>query len=77
MKATGYLQIVPERTAAGRARSLSIQRVSQRVPRSPLPGAIIVQVSLDIPDDIAHVQTIEAAVAAGAATIVLEAIEPA
>lgn len=76
MKANGYLQIVPERTATGRARSLSIQRVSQRVPRSPLPGAIIVQVSLDIPDDIAHVQTVEAAVSAGAATIVLE-VEPA
>lgn len=71
MKARGFLQIVPERNSQGRARSLSIQRITQRAPRDPLPGAIIVEVGIDIPDEIASVQTVSAAVKAGACMIVI------
>lgn len=71
MKATGFLQIVPERGPSGRARALTIANVTGRYPRKPLPGAIILKAEIDIPDALAHAQTIEAAAEAGACTIVL------
>lgn len=72
MRAHGYVQIIPERTPGGQARSLTIQRVTQRYPTVPLPGAIIVEVLIDVPDEIASVQTAEAALEVGVATVVLE-----
>lgn len=72
MKAHGYLQIVPDRRSDGKARSLSIQRVTQRHPRDPLPGAIVVGVSIDIPEEVASAQTVEAVAAAGALSVVIE-----
>jgi hypothetical protein len=71
MKATGYLQIVPERRPDGRVRSLGIARVTNRCPRSPLPGAIVIRVSIDVPEALANVQTVEAAAEAGMLTIAL------
>jgi hypothetical protein len=71
MKATGFLQVVADRRPDGRARSLSLARVTQRAPRDPLPGALVVKVSLDIPDELAHVQTVEAAAKAGMLTLVI------
>jgi hypothetical protein len=71
MKATGYLQVTADRRSDGRARALSIARVTQRAPRDPLPGALVVRVELDIPDELAHVQTVEAAAKAGMLTLVI------
>jgi hypothetical protein len=72
MKAHGYLQIVADRRSDGRARSLAIKRVTARSPRDPLPGALIVRVSIDVPDELTHVQSVEAAAKAGMLTLVLE-----
>jgi hypothetical protein len=75
MKAIGFVQVIPERTPSGVARRASIARVTSKCPRQPLPGALIVRVVLDIPDELANVQTAEAAVAAGMLTLTLEAPE--
>lgn len=72
MKARGYLQIIPTRTTKGQARFLTIKRVTQTHPRDPLPGAIIVGVSIEIPDEVAHAQTVEAVAKAGALAVVIE-----
>lgn len=73
MKASGFVQVVPERRGDGRARPHAhIARVTGKFPRVPLPGAIVVKVVLDIPDVIADAQTVEAAIEAGATTIVFE-----
>jgi hypothetical protein len=73
VKARGFLQIVPERRADGVARELRIMRVTKRSPLDPLPGAIIVKVCIDVPDELANVQTVEVAAKAGMLTLVLEA----
>lgn len=75
MKAHGFVQIVPERTPSGGVRRLTMARVSSKFPRQPLPGSITVRVVLDIPDEIASVQTAEAAVKAGAVTITIPVME--
>ena len=77
MKAHGFVQIIPERHPDGSIRRLSMQRVSQRYPRDPLPGSITVRLVLDIPDEIASVQTAEAAIEAGCVVVTLPAIEDA
>lgn len=75
MKAVGFIQVVPERDADGRARHLRMTQVTQRHPRIPAEGAITVRVVLDIPEELANAQTAEAAVEAGAVTITLPALE--
>jgi len=77
MKAYGFIQIVPERHPDGSVRRLKMERVSSRYPQSPLPGAITVRVALDVPDEIASVQTVEAAVEAGCVVVTLPLIEDA
>ncbi len=68
MIARGFIQIVPDRSPSGRARGLSIQRVTRRHPRDPLPGAIVMEVAVSVPDAIANVQTVEATAEAGMLT---------
>jgi hypothetical protein len=75
VKASGFIQIVPKRNTQGRATALHIARVTSRSPRDPLPGAIVVRVSIDVPEELANVQTVEAASKAGMLTLVLEAPE--
>lgn len=75
MRAYGYLQVTAERRADGQARGLRIARVTAGVPRDPLPGALIVKVALDVPDEWANIQTVEAAADIGLATLVLEPYE--
>lgn len=72
MKAQGFIQVVPERNALGRAKSLTIKRVTSRYPRDPLAGAIVMRVAVEIPEELANVQTVEAAASAGMLTLVLE-----
>jgi hypothetical protein len=71
VKANGFLQVIPERDVAGRALRFTFGPVTQRYPRVPLAGALVVRVSLDIPEELANVQTVEAAVEAGMTTLVL------
>lgn len=75
MKAHGFLQIIPDRDSTGRARALKIERVTGKYPYSPLPGAIVVKVNVEIPDDVANVQTAEAAIEAGVVTMWFEPVE--
>lgn len=75
MKAHGFLQIIPERDSQGRTRSLKPERITQKYPYSPLPGAIVVKIAVDIPDEIAAVQTAEAAIEAGVVTMWFEPTE--
>lgn len=57
MKATGYVQLIADKTDyAGRPTSLKMARVGKRYPADPLPGAIIVKLSVDVPDELLNLQ---------------------
>lgn len=75
MKAYGYVQVTADRRKDGAARSLRLARVTAGVPRDPLPGALVLKVAVDVPDEWANIQTVEAAASAGLAAIVLEPYE--
>ena len=52
MKTTCYLQVAPTFFSwnADRLRSITVKRVTQRYPRDPLPGVVVVKLRMDIGD---------------------------
>lgn len=53
MKTTCYLQIEPifwRGLAEDRVREIRVQRVTQKRPRDPIPGCLIVKLDLDVAD---------------------------
>jgi len=57
MRAAGYVQIVADTiTMDNKPRSLKIARVTKTYPRDPLPGAIVVKLSVEVPDELLSLQ---------------------
>lgn len=83
MKATGYVQLTADDVDYhGLPTRLKMARVSKRYPRDPLPGAIIVRLSIEVPDELLRMQAdvildIEEAALALANQEALEEPEPA
>ena len=75
MRATAFAQILVERNSLGQARGAHIAKVTQKFPHTPLSGAFVVKLVVELPNDIANVQTYEAAVKAGAVTFVVPPVE--
>lgn len=52
MKTTCYIQVTPNWAYwdADRLDSIRVQRVTQKKPESPIPGCVVVKLSLDIDD---------------------------
>jgi hypothetical protein len=52
MKTTCYLQVEPtfSNWDAERLRSITVKRVTQKYPRDPLPGVVVLKINLDIAD---------------------------
>lgn len=48
MKASAYIQITPNRRSNGTLKDLSISKVTQGYPRSPEPGALVIELAVDI-----------------------------
>ena len=71
MKAAAFAQILVDRNSLGKARGAHIAKVTQKFPNTPLSGALVVKLEVEIPDNIANIQTYEAAVKAGAVTFVV------
>lgn len=74
MKASAYLQIVPERARNGTVRKLKIIRATQTPPTSPEPGALLLRVELEVPVSVfeiptAHVELIATEEEISAATV--------
>ena len=79
MRATGYVQLVADRVdREGRPISLKFGRVSQKYPREPLPGAIVLKLAVEVPDDLLRLQA-EVIADSELATVVVaqEAVEEA
>ena len=65
MKAVCYLQVEPTFwgwSSEPKLRDISVQRVTQKQPRNPIPGCVVVKVTLDIGDAAFYPLTPEATV---------------
>lgn len=50
MKTVAYLQLVPSFSTNGTLRGLRAVRASTKHPRESLPGAMVLRLSIDVPD---------------------------
>lgn len=50
-KGTCYLQVVPYISTSGKVQSLKVTNLSQSLPSTPTPGARVVRLEIEIPDD--------------------------
>lgn len=49
-KTTCYLQLVPQFYSGGNVYRVTAQRVTTKKPSPPIPGALVVRLTLDVPD---------------------------
>lgn len=59
MKVSAYLQVVPRRNSNGDVKDVSVNKVTQTYPRSPQPGALVLEFILDIEESVFDVPAIE------------------
>lgn len=50
MKTTSYLQIIPKFLPNGKLKGIVSKKVSSRHPTSPLAGAVILKLNIEIPN---------------------------
>lgn len=50
MKTTCFLQVEPTFFNSGTVREISVARVTQKRPKQPLPGSVVVKLTVDIAD---------------------------
>ena len=52
MKALAYLQIAPVYSRGGNLIGIAAKKVSTKVPRCPIAGAVLLKLNIDIPDKV-------------------------
>lgn len=52
MKALAYLQVVPQFSSSGRVLGIRLAKMSTRLPREPLAGALLLRVVVEVPDQV-------------------------